>query len=140
MLKKHSYLLLVLMPVILLFVWVSLLTIQIQRGTEVTVRIRGFDPMSLLSGHYISYQIDWENTDCTQFDKKACPKDDFARVLDNGAWGKSGRFYVSEQSAIDLDRAVRSGDNVAEIVYSYQKGQPPHALRLLINGQSFHSK
>ena len=140
MLKKYRYLLLVLAPTILLFIGVCVLSAQIRLGKEVIIRITGYDPMSLLSGHYIRYQIDWENTDCTQFDDNICPKEDFYRALNNGRWGKSGRFYVAEESAYDLDRAIGNSKNDAEIVYSYPKGRRPLAVRLLINGESFQSR
>lgn len=139
MLKKYKYLMLVLMPAVLLLGAVGVLSYQINHGKEVTVRIRGYDPISLLSGHYIRYEIDWENTDCAQFSKNICPKEDFMRALNNGYWGKSGRFYVSEESAEALDRAVRDSQNSAEIIYSYQEGRSPYALRLLINGEVFQA-
>lgn len=138
--KNYLKLILMIAPALLLLGWVTILTAQIYSGKEVALRIKGYDPRSLLSGHYIQYQIDWENSDCGQFENGICPKDEFKRALFNGYWGQNGRFYVSEKQAADLDRAVRSGDNVAEIVYSYRKGQKPYALRLLINGKTFEGK
>lgn len=138
--KIYLKLILTIAPALLLLGWVTILTVQIYSGKEVALRIKGYDPRSLLSGHYIQYQIDWENSDCGQFENGVCPRVEFNRAFFSGYWGNSGRFYVSEKQAADLDRAVRSDDNVAEIVYSYRKGQKPYARRLLINGKTFEGK
>lgn len=140
MFKKYGSLLLFFAPALMLLCWVIFLSCQLHSGQEVSIRIKGYDPVSLLSGHYIRYEIDWENTDCTQFEKGVCPKEDFSKALRDGYWGKSGRFYVSEKDARALDKAVRNQDNTAEIVYSYKEGKRPLAKRLLINGESFDAK
>lgn len=140
MLKNYLKLILMIAPALLLLGWVSVLSYQLHNGKEVVLRIRGYDPRSLLSGHYIQYQIDWENSDCGQFANGDCPIEEFSRALFKGYWGQNGRFYVSEKQANDLDRAVRNGENVAEIVYSYREGRKPYALRLQINGKAFEAK
>lgn len=140
MIKHYLKLFLMIGPAVLLLIWVSVLSYQLHSGREVVLRISGYDPRSLLSGHYIQYQIDWENSDCGQFENGVCPKEEFSRALFKGYWGNNGRFYVSEKQADALDKAVRSSKNEAEIVYSYRKGRRPYALRLLINGQSFTGK
>ena len=140
MLKKYKDFILVLAPAVILLMWCVGLSLQLRSGQEVTVRIMGYDPRSLLSGHYIMYRIDWTNTDCTQFDKGICPKDDFRKGLYQQQWGRTYRFYVSEKVAVALDNAVRNSANKAEIVYSYRKGHKPFALRLLINGEAYQSK
>ena len=139
MFKKYGQLLFF-APALLLLFWVIFLSCQLHSGQEVSIRIKGYDPVSLLSGHYIRYEIDWKNTDCTQFEKNTCPKADFSKTLKDGYWGSNGRFYVSEKDAVALDKAVRDRDNKAEIIYSYKKGKRPYALRLLINGKSFDAK
>lgn len=150
--NKYEKLLLVMLPVLMLLCWVGFLSLDRHSGQEVVVSIGGYDPRSVLSGHYIEYQIDWDNTDCFQFEDNVCPKKDFMRIMSyrdlgwvQGPGGRfqgfgGGRFYVSEKSAEALDKAVRNSDNKAEIVYSYKKGRRPYALRLLINGQSFQSR
>lgn len=139
MLKKYINFILILAPAVLLLLWVVFLSVQLRKGQEVIVRIKGYDPRSILSGHYIDYVIDWENTDCTQFRNNICPEKDFEKGLYVQYWGKFGRFYIAENRAEDLDRAVRNSDNVAEIIYSYQEGLRPFALRLLINGNDFQA-
>lgn len=140
MLKKHINYILILAPAVLLLLWAVFLSLQISSGQEVVVRIKGYDPRSILSGHYINYEIDWDSTDCTQFEGNICPKKDFEKALYKQYWGRNGRFYIAENKADDLDKAVRNNDNVAEIVYSYRKGQKPYALHLLINGENFQAR
>lgn len=139
MLRKYLHYVLILAPAVFLLLWVIVLSLQLRSGQEVRVRIGGYDPRSILSGHYINYEIDWANTDCTQFENGVCPERDFEKALYQQYWGKAGRFYIAENRAVDLDRAVRNSDNVAEIIYSYRKGRRPYALRLLINGEDFQA-
>lgn len=140
MFRKYGQSLLFFAPALMLLFWVMCLSYQVHSGREVSIRIKGYDPVSLLSGHFIRYEIDWDNTDCTQFEENVCPKADFAKALRNNYWGDNGRFYVSEKDAQALDRAVRHKDNTAEIIYSYKQGKKPYAKRLLINGESFTAK
>ncbi|MBO5039191.1 MAG: GDYXXLXY domain-containing protein [Alphaproteobacteria bacterium] len=128
MLKKYGYAGLVFLPVMIMLVWVTEIAHQRNQGREVVVRVQGFDPRDLLSGHYIWYRIDWDKTDCTQFESRICPKLAFE-------WG--GRFYVPENKAQALDKAVRDENNTAEMVFSYKEGFKPYALRLLVNGEAW---
>jgi hypothetical protein len=47
-----------LFPILLLLGWVIRLEYQTQTGQEVRIRIKGYDPRDLLSGHFIRYQLD----------------------------------------------------------------------------------
>ena len=103
---------------------------------EVTLRIQGFDPRDLLSGHYISYDIDWENSDCSQFENNVCPVDRFRLFSRHYGY----RFYIPEQHAAELDRRFRaafSNNDVFEIVYAYSSRFRPMAKKLLINGKDW---
>lgn len=131
MLKNLRNYVAVFVPVILFVAFCGYFFIQIALGTEVKVRIQGFDPRDLLAGHYIRYSIDWENTDCAQFPNKICPQKDFEQ---------SYKFYVPQEMALVLEREIRNTQNQAEIVFSYQNGKKPFALQLLINGKSFEGK
>jgi len=128
MLKKYGYIGLIFLPVFILLMSVAAIEVQRQQGSEVVVRLQGYDPRDLLSGHYIRYQLDWENTDCSQFENKICP----IRAFDY-----TGRFYVDEDKAPALDKLVRDSNNTVEMVFSYHKGMKPLALRLLINGKAW---
>jgi hypothetical protein len=57
-----------LFPILLLAGWVIKLEYQTQSGQEVRIRIKGYDPRDLLSGHFIRYRLDLEAFD-------PCPDD-----------------------------------------------------------------
>lgn len=128
MLKKYGYVGLVFLPIIILLIWVATIEVERQQGQEVVVRLRGYDPRDLLSGHYILYQLDWDNTDCGQFEGGFCPRSSF---------DLTGRFYVPENKAILLERIIQDRANKAEMLFSYRKGMKPLALTLLVNGESW---
>lgn len=124
-------------PFVCLVVWTLFLAWQRNHGTEVKVAVMGYDPRDLLSGHYIQYQIDWDKTDCTQFENNICPKKNFCR---EGHWGRQCRFYVPEEYAKQLDELFRKRNNpqtAFEVIYSYAPGQEPMAKELLIGGKNW---
>ena len=138
--KNKLLLFILLVPVICLFVWNCFLWYDKDTGTEITVRISGYDPRDLLSGHYIRYRIDWDNTDLTQFDDKFITKQDFVDSLNNSSY----RFYVSEKHAKYLDKilmeswdAKEEDKKIVEVVYSCKKRKPPIAKKLLVDGQPY---
>jgi len=136
--KKYFWLIAFFIPLICLMVWTVSLHIQRQSGQEVRVQITGYDPRDLLSGHYIQYQIDWEKTDCSQFEGQVCP--DTKYFCKKARWGRQCRFYIPEKHAERLDKLFRgrnSNQDVFEIVYSYQPGRNAMAKQLLINGQDW---
>ena len=123
------------MPLVCLAVWTGYLTYERATGVEVKVSVRGYDPRDLLSGHYIQYQVDWEKTDCSQFEGGVCPQDDFC--VDE-RWGKQCRYYVPELYSYALDTLFRKrneNDLIFEVVYSYKHGRKAIAKELLINGK-----
>lgn len=130
MLKKYGYIGLVFLPVLILLMWVATIEVQRGQGREVVVRLQGYDPRDLLSGHYISYRLDWDKTDCSQFENKVCPIFSFERT---------GRYYVPEEKAVLLERIIQNNANEAAMLFSYQKGMKPLALKLLVNGESWEA-
>ena len=135
--KKNILIAFISLPFICLLGWVIFLTVIKNTGTDVTLSITGYDPRDLLSGHYIAYQIDWDNSDCTQFANNICPKDKFCK---EGHWGRECRFYIPEYQAKNLDNlfANRFQNNLKfEVVYSYNENQTPIAKELLINGKDW---
>lgn len=130
--KKFVYPCLVFMPIILLFVWVGTILYQIYGSATVNVRILGYDPLDLLSGHYIRYTLDWQNTDCRQFAGDICPK-----ALFNAYGLNYGRYYVPENLAKPLEEVLQNNENIAEIVFSYREGKQPFVLNLLVNGKEW---
>lgn len=98
------------------------------KSQPVVIAIGGFDPRSLLSGHYIQYQINWAETDCNQFENGICPKRDFNQI--------QHRYYLPPQEALQIDRLMsrsQRSDMTFDIVFAYTKGRAPIARMLLIN-------
>jgi len=138
--KKNMHLIFTVFPVVCLGILTLYLAILRTCLPEVTVKIEGYDPRDLLSGHYIAYTIDWDKTDCKQFPQQICPKEDFFNIAKQTFWRNSFRFYIPEQYAQELDDTLRNNsekNNVFEIVYSYAPGLLPLAKRLLINGKDW---
>lgn len=124
-------------PIIALFLWVVVLCAKYMLMPEIIVTISGYDPRDLISGHYIAYTIDWDNTDCTQFSDGKCPKEEFEHYGLNEYWGKQYRFYIPEKHAEKLDKMFRlgAGNHKFEVVYKYASGIKPLAKELRIDGK-----
>lgn len=138
--NKKIFLTLISIPFLVLAVWTGYMGYQSLYMPEVTIKIQGYDPRSILSGHYIAYRIDWDGTDCKQFPENICPQKDFDKATFDFYGYSHGRhrFYIPQKDAPKLDNlflsANKNGD-VFEVVYSYKKGFKPIAKRLLINGK-----
>ncbi len=132
--KKIQNILIIFTPFFLITSWVGYIIYSISLGTEVKLRIQGYDPRDLLAGYYIEYTIDWNNTDCRQFENNICPEEEFAKKNLN-----RGRFYTTKEDAQQLEKELQDSNNKAEIIYSYHKNKYPYALRLLINGKSWEN-
>ena len=118
--------------------WTASLIYQLKTGKEVKVNISGYDPVDMLSGHYVSYQIDWKKTDCKQFENNLCPQERFCNR--KYRWDDSCRFYIPEKYAKELELALQQANrkkNTFEIVFSYNKSKQPIAKKLLINGNDY---
>ena len=129
---------------------------QREHGETVVLPIQGFDPRDLLSGHYLTYQVDYGISDET-----GCPASDIEAVVclnpqaqvfpsdelptsctqfisgncDNNARfiTKLERFYIPEQYAKSLEKYVQN--NQGKLVISLD-GSGNAAIRdLLINDQ-----
>lgn len=135
--QKYKIVACLLFPLVVLGCWVVFLSAKVLFMPEVKVQISGYDPRDLLSGHYIAYTINWDKTDCSQFENNQCPKDEFDAYAVNEYWGKQHRFYVSEHYADELDGLLRfnTENHVFEVVYKYRAKIKPVARQLLIDGK-----
>ena len=132
--NKKILVLFLILPPFILILWALFLVYAQKTGQEVTVSVYGYDPRDLLSGRYISYQIDWKNTDCAQFENKKCPETSFCK---EARFGQMCRFYVPEKDAFVLDALFSNRDKDApklEVVYVVKEGFTPMAKELLIDG------
>ncbi len=126
-LKTQILRILWIVPLLVLMGQALYLSTWTRAAQEVVVSIDGYDPRSILSGHYIQYNINWQETDCFQFEDGYCPHEDFKR---------SNRYYLPQTEATQIDRLrrLRADDLHFDIVFAYQKGKTPVAKKLLING------
>lgn len=132
--KKMQNILIIFTPFFLILLWVGCIVYGTLQGKEVKLRIQGYDPRDLLAGYYIEYTIDWNNTDCTQFENNICPKEEFTKKKLN-----RGRFYTTQEEAQKLEKELSNTQNKVEIIYSYRKNKYPYVLRLLINEKSWEN-
>lgn len=129
--KNKFVALLLCVPVLALLAWAGYYVNLVNTAQKVELPIKGFDPRNLLSGHYIRFQIDWDKANCNQADWRGeCPKSLFANV---------NRFYVPEDQAIAIDRAMNSPKVKASIIFAYKQEIRPIAQTLLLNGKPFVS-
>ena len=123
------------------------------RGHEWRFPIRGHDPRDLLRGHYLTYRIDWgaeQVAGCTRccicLERHGAAKQvsrvecDSATRCDarvsSDAEGALSLFYVPENEAQRLERAVRLGQG--EIVLVERRGRLS-IKELLIDGQQWRN-
>ena len=129
--KKILILTFLLLPACAFAIYIGLSYHQLISGQEVRIKIEGYDPRGLLTGHYILYQNNGEsvvkNTPGT-----VCKASDFSG---------SHKFYIPQTEAARLDRLFgrgRNQQNTFEIVYSCVEGKKPIAKQLLIDGMDWH--
>lgn len=123
--SKYFLLLFLTLPIVFLGCWMVSLHLAATNAQIVIVRMRGFDPVDLLSGHYLYLRPDWELTDCQQFANNQCPKKLFE---------KSYRYYLPEHDAQALNHKINiMQDLEIDIVFALQKNRKPLVKSLLIN-------
>lgn len=114
------------LPIVFFVAWVSLLEYKIRNAPEITIRAEGYDPRSLISGHYLMLRLNWQETDCRQFGDNLCHPGRFKSVYN---------YYLPEMDAIYLDRIISSQNPKIELVFAYTADKTPYLKRLLIDGE-----
>lgn len=94
--------------------------------TKVEVAVMGYDPKDFFSGYYMNLQPDWEKTDCSQFEKNVCPKEDFRKVYN---------YYIRREQSAKLSQKVSAGN--VKLIFSYAKGHMPMVVDLKVDGVSY---
>ncbi len=145
-------------PIVALMFLAGYKSYLVNTGSEVILPITGYDPRDLLSGHYLTYQVDYgveeicngrgkmlregyvclnpkkfsfsPINNCQQMIKGICKR---RNRLDAGI----ERYYIPEDQAKDLDRKVRSGK--ASIVVSVHPSGTAQIKDLLIDGKPWRS-
>lgn len=125
MYNKYFLAFALLFPLLAFGAW--LIDIEHDLNTEKTVviRMRGYDPVDLLSGRYLLLRPDWDHTDCTQFTDGICPRNQFAQ---------SYRYYLPEDAAKNLDHLLVQKQPQTDIVFTYHPKASPMVKELLIDG------
>ena len=115
------------LPLAVLTIWSGWLGITRGIRQEVVLPIQGYDPRDLLSGHYLRYQIKWDQANCNQFEGGVCPIEMFPKEM---------RFYVPEHQAARLERLLFQKDLmlIFQIVFAYKPHTMPIAKEMRING------
>ena len=114
------------LPVIFLAVWAASVEYKIKHAQEITIRAEGFDPRSLISGHYLSLRLNWQETDCRQFSDNLCHPSRFQSVynyylpecLISGQGYPQGKFDVGTGFCLSGRQAAAfetSADKWAEL-------------------------
>lgn len=117
-----------LFPLVVLLIWNGWLEGKVLFSPEMTVAAEGYDPRSLISGHYLQLRPVWEKTDCSDFEENKCPLENFERVYS---------FYLPEQTAEELDRIIRTENPELKLIFALPDNSRPLLKNLLINGVSW---
>ncbi|MGN0903991.1 MAG: GDYXXLXY domain-containing protein [Alphaproteobacteria bacterium] len=147
---------LLVLPLIVLAVWVGVLAHGRMSGQMVALSITGYDPRDLLAGQYLSIRIDYgqeiecaENKrrysrpaylclDTLQVTEERTPSDCsvFIRGTCSGKrfYDNVRRFYVSEQSAPVLEKALRRSELKPQILLSIDADGTPYPVDLILDG------
>lgn len=105
------------LPVAVLLVWVAALRISLSTAEKIVLPVEGYDPRDLLSGRYLSVRVLYpENS----------PHKDCCNNI--------RRFYVPENKAFKLEKALR-GNVRAEMVVALPKYGEPAPVDLLLDGK-----
>jgi uncharacterized membrane-anchored protein len=126
-------------------------------GKEFSLPIAGFDPRDLLSGHYITYRINFGINDICKGGaerKYICLNENGNHFVTNNqsqcdfplkGYCRSGRFqsglerfYIPQSEAARLDKAVRNGQG--SIVVAVTRSGAQTVKTLLIDGESWQSE
>ena len=123
---KHILAFFLILPIFIYIGWVGKIEKQIHTAKTVMVTMQGYDPVDLLSGHYLRLQPDWTETDCQQFENDVCPTELFSY---------SYRYYLPEFDAIEIDKELIRNTNLKiEMEFAVTGKAKPLVKHLYING------
>jgi uncharacterized membrane-anchored protein len=159
MIRSKIYIIIALLIPIVVFAYiVGYKNYMLKAGPEIIIPISGYDPRDLLSGHYLTYNVDYgipntcntptydksveayiclddktfsynKRQDCQLYIRGYCQYHRFVAGIE--------KFYIPEEYAIPLDKQVR--DKKASIVIVVPKNGQPLVKDLLIDGKSYRT-
>lgn len=116
---------LLMLPAICFLALIAYLEIANATSPQVKIAAVGYDPRSLISGHYLNLRLDWNNTDCQQFPQKGCPpQTDYRSIY---------QFFIPEKDARKLEKLIRQPNNKTELLFSLPPFGEPQVINLIIN-------
>ena len=156
--KRNITAIALLFPIIALLTLTIYKKVKIEMGSKIILKIEGYDPRDLLSGHYITFRVNYgakricnttkytqqkvayicleknkyfsyyKPSGCHLYIKGVCKGSRFQAGLD--------RFYIPQEHASKLDKLVRNKDASIEVSVSSGKAI---ITDLLINDRSWKS-
>jgi uncharacterized membrane-anchored protein len=138
--KKITLIFSLALPILSLLILTAQKAYTIHLGLEYHLKIKGFDPIDLLSGHYVTYRVEYGSEPCDEYIQakciclnknntihplENCEKNSYCTSLLKGECKKGRfeagieRFYIPEDRADEYDRIVREGNS--EIIISVDK-------------------
>lgn len=114
------------LPIVFFVCWISALEYRINHAEEITIRAEGYDPRSLISGHYMRLRLNWQETDCSQFNDNLCHPNRFESIY---------KYYIPEEYAQTLDKLVSKKHVKVDLIFAYPKDKNPYLKRMNLNGQ-----
>lgn len=127
--KNKLYLAGLFLPLLCFLAAVGIYEYRQTRAYEITVPVSGYDPRSLIAGHYILLTVDESRINCTQFPDNSCPP--------AGFFEKSYKYFTPEGDARPLENLIRKPGNITELLFTVHPNHPPQIKDLLINGQNW---
>lgn len=112
-------------PIVFLSIWVWYVDSGIKNAPEITIRAEGYDPRSLISGHYLYLRLNWQDTDCTQFKDNLCHPNRFESIY---------KYYIPEDVAPILEKQIQQQKVKIDLVFAYPENKSPYLKKMLIDG------
>jgi uncharacterized membrane-anchored protein len=152
MIKKNTELYACIFALAVLFSWTAYVAINSNTGETVEFKITGYDPRDLLSGHYLTYTVDFGKLEAKTQNRSAylCLDDKtvYSKKPSSCALGFAGeyygnktfhqrdidRFYIPEEYAPLLDKALRSGRHDAKIKVLITKSGRAYVKEMYFDG------
>ncbi len=125
--SKYFLALFLTLPILFFCYLVKDINYELSHGKTVKVRMMGFAPRDILSGHYLYLRPDWDKTDCRQFDDNICPTELFSYNY---------RYYLPEFDARQVDTEISNNEKLKiEMLFIIKGRAKPLVKGLLIEGK-----
>jgi uncharacterized membrane-anchored protein len=142
-----------------LFGWTLFHAVSSNVGEIVEIKVSGYDPRDLISGHYLTYNVNYDNFKpsacrnfyhgsavylCLERAKLSASKPAGCLAIKGNCKGHGAniftagieRFYVPETYAQSLDAALRGGKHEAKIKVLITRGGTAYVKDMLFDGVS----